>query len=83
MNDKQQVYKQKVWEFLEQIQPGETYTVANMCKPKNKELFIECVKEYMRGLPYQGYFSFNGDYSKFYNTPMTISQEQHYTFQLR
>jgi len=61
-------YKQKVWEFLEKIEPGRTYSVSKLAKPENRQAFIEAIKEYMRGLPYQGWLSFNHDYSKLYKS---------------
>lgn len=67
MNEKQ-LYKQKVWEFLDQVSAGETYTVESMCKPANRELFIQAIKEYMDAHEWQGWFCFNKDYTKFYKT---------------
>jgi hypothetical protein len=40
--------------------------VDNLCKPENRETFIEAIKEYMESFPWQGYVTFNHDYSKFY-----------------
>jgi hypothetical protein len=59
-------YKRDVWQFLEKVEPGKNYTVDNLCKQENKEAFIEAIKEYMESLPWQGYVTFNFDYSKFY-----------------
>ena len=59
-------YKREVWQFLEKIEPGKNYTVDNLCKPENREAFINAIKEYMESLPWQGYVTFNHDYSKFY-----------------
>ena len=59
-------YKREVWQFLEKIEPEKNYTVNNLCKPETREIFIEAIKEYMRSFPWQGYVSFNHDYSKFY-----------------
>lgn len=59
-------YKREVWKFLEKIEPGKNYTVVNLCKPENQHGFIEAIKEYMESLPWQGYVTFNHDYSKFY-----------------
>jgi len=59
-------YKREVWQFLEKINPGKNYTVDNLCKPETREAFVEAIKEYMRSLPWQGYVTFNNDYSKFY-----------------
>lgn len=59
-------YKREIWRFLEKIEPGKNYTVANLCKAKNREAFVDAIKEYMESLPWQGYVTFNHDYSKFY-----------------
>jgi hypothetical protein len=73
MNEKEEAYKLKVWEFLDSIEPDATYVVANMCKPENRELFVQSIKDYMDALPWQGWLSFNKDYTKFYKVwPITF-----------
>ena len=73
MDTKSLEYKSEVWQFLERIEPEKYYTVDNLCKPENKEAFIGAVKEYMESLPWQGYVTFNHDYSKFYRVhPPTV-----------
>lgn len=74
MNEKQ-LYKQKVWEFLDQVSAGETYTVEGMCKPANRELFIQAIKEYMDAHEWQGWLNFNRDYTKFYKIHPIIFKE--------
>ena len=59
-------YKRKVWEFLETMKPDVTYTIARIAKPENREAFVAAVKEYMDMWPWQGWLSFNADYSKLY-----------------
>lgn len=59
-------YKRKVWQFLEEMKPDNTYTVAKLSKPENRKAFIAAVKEYMDSLPWQGWLNFNADYSKLY-----------------
>ena len=59
-------YKRDVWQFLEKIKPGKNYTVDNLCKRENQKDFVEAIKEYMESFPWQGYITFNHDYSKFY-----------------
>jgi hypothetical protein len=76
MDEKQQIYRQKVWEFLDSIKPDEAYTVANLCKPENRELFIRSVKLYMDTHPWQGWLSFNKDYTKFYKIHPIIFKEE-------
>lgn len=61
-------YKKKVWDFLERIEPGRTYTVAKLAKPQNREAFVNAIKEYMESLPYGGWVMFNHNYTKFYKT---------------
>ena len=66
MKSLQDEYRKQVWEFLEKIKPGKTYTVSKLVKSKNRVRFVEEIKAYMRTWPWQGYISFNHDYSKFY-----------------
>ena len=66
MDYKEQEYRQNVWAFLRDLQPDVTCEVQAMCKPENCELFIQCVKWYMDTTPWQGWLSFNADYTKFY-----------------
>lgn len=61
-------YKRKVWQFLEEIKSGQTYTVEKICSPETREDFIAAIKEYMESLPWQGFVTFNRDFSKFYRT---------------
>ncbi len=64
-------YKQGVWKFLEEIEPGRVYTIARLAKKENREAFVAAVKEYMDSLPWQGHITFNHDYSKIYKmTPI-------------
>lgn len=74
--EQKQVYKRKVWEFMERIEPDQTYVVDNMCKPENRELFIQSIKDYMDAMPWQGWLSFNKDYTKFYKVwPIVFKDE--------
>ncbi len=66
MNATTAAYNKKVWDFLEKIKPGKTYSVAKLAKPENRKQFIAAVKLYMDTWPWQGHISFNHDYSKFY-----------------
>jgi hypothetical protein len=68
MNSTTLEYKRKVWQFLEKIKPDKRYTVAKLAKPENLEAFVEAIKEYMASFPYQGWISFNADYTKFYKS---------------
>lgn len=68
MNTTTLPYKKKVWEFLEKMEPCRMYSVTKLAKPETRKYFIDAVKEYMRSLPYQGWISFNHDYSKLYKS---------------
>ena len=59
-------YKRKVWDFLENMEPEKKYTIDNLCESGNRKSFIEAIKEYMGALPWNGYVTFNHDYSKIY-----------------
>ena len=37
-------------------------------KPEKGEAFVTTIKEYMASLPYDGWISFNSDFTKFYRT---------------
>jgi len=68
-------YKRKVWEFLETMKPDVTYSVSKLAKPENRSAFITAVKEYMDAWPWQGWLSFNKDYSKIYKIhPITFKK---------
>jgi len=63
------LYHQKVWEFLDGIEPGVYYTIENLCTPETKKKFVACIKSYMdTKTPFQGNVTFNHDYSKIYKT---------------
>ena len=75
MNSDSLEYKKKVWRFLEEIEPEKKYTIARVAKPENRGAFVEAVKEYMSSLPYNGWISFNSDYSKIYkNHPVSMEK---------
>lgn len=64
-------YKRAVWHFIEEIKPSNRYTIEKVhssFKPENKQHFIDALKEYMLGFPYDGGISFNADFSKFYKS---------------
>ena len=69
-------YKRKVWQFLEEMKPGNMYTVSKLCIPANRDAFIAAVKEYMDSFPYQGYVTFNHDYTKIYKTTPVPKNEE-------
>jgi hypothetical protein len=66
-------YKRKVWDFLENMEVGKMYTIDKICRPENRDGFIEAIKEFMRSFPWNGNVTFNRDYTKIYRThPPTI-----------
>jgi hypothetical protein len=70
-------YKRKVWGYLERLQPGERRKISALSAPENRENFIECIKEYMCSFPFDGWISFNHDFSEFYkSTPVPDEQIQ-------
>ena len=38
MNADSLEYKRKVWEFLENMEPGKRYTIDNLCRAGNREI---------------------------------------------
>lgn len=73
MNQPTIEYKKKVWQFLETMERDKTYTIAKLAKRETREAFITAVKEYMDTWPWQGWLSFNADYSKIYKIhPITF-----------
>ncbi len=68
-------YKREIWQFLEKIEPGKNFTVDNLCKRENQKDFVEAIKEYMESFPWQGYVTFNFDYSKFYRVHPPVINE--------
>jgi len=59
-------YKIKVWQFLDTMNVDTSYLIDNLCVPENKSRFILCIKQYMDAKYFQGWLSFNRDYSKIY-----------------
>jgi hypothetical protein len=78
MDNEYTIYKQKVWEFLDNMAPGDTYLIENIAKPENRNQFILCVKLYMDvKTPFQGYITFNANYTKIYKTDeITFKKEK-------
>ena len=69
MNSATLEYKKKVWRFLENMKPEKRYSVDKIAKPENREALLAAIKEYMTSLPYDGWISFNSDYTQFYRVP--------------
>ena len=56
-------YITRVIKLLEAMKPGDRLEVANLTKENNRDLFILCVKFYIRKTTYQGGIEFNADFS--------------------
>ena len=69
MDNSYQIYKDKVWQFLDNMAPGDAYLIEKLSTPETRQKFIACIKSYMdTKTPFQGYITFNKDYSKIYKT---------------
>jgi len=69
MDNEYIIYQQKVWEFLDSMASGDAFIIENLTKAENRKKFITCVKSYMdTKTPFQGYVTFNHDYSRIYKT---------------
>ena len=63
------IYRQKVWEFLDNMAPGDAYLIEKLSLPENRKKFIACIKSYMHvKTPFQGYVTFDKNYTKIYKT---------------
>lgn len=69
MNSATDNYNSRVWQFLEKIPAGKRYKVDALAEEATKEKFVAAIKEYMTALPYDGWISFNSDFTEFYRTP--------------
>jgi hypothetical protein len=58
-----QDYVQRVHKLLEDMLPGQQLPVNKLTRESNRDLFIECVKLYIRKMPYQGGIMFNADFT--------------------
>lgn len=69
-------YRSEVWQFLDNLEPEIYYKISSLCVPENKHKFIRCIKSYMDvKIPFQGYITFNKDYSVLYKThPITFKK---------
>jgi len=46
MDNSLEIYKAKVWEFLDSMQAGDAYLIENLFILENREMFVQCVKSY-------------------------------------
>jgi hypothetical protein len=42
------------------------YSIDKLAKPTHREAFIDTVKEYMRSFAWNGFITFNHDFTKIY-----------------
>lgn len=68
MDNSYQIYKTKVWDFLDSMQAGDAYLIEKLATPETREKFVICIKSYMDAKKWQGWLCFNRDYSKIYKT---------------
>lgn len=59
-------YTRRVFNFLENAKPGQIFTIERICKPENRERFIEAVKLWIRSFPYGGGVVLSNDYKKIF-----------------
>jgi hypothetical protein len=57
-------YTNSVLDFLDQAEPGKSFTIEKLCKKENREQFIAAVKLYIRSYDYGGGVEFNSTYTK-------------------
>lgn len=56
-------YVTRVNKLLEAMKSGDQLEITKLTRENNRDLFIECVKFYIRRMPYQGGVEFNADFS--------------------
>lgn len=61
-------YENKVCEFLEKMPANSRYRVDQLAAAETRENFIAAAKLYMDSFPFQGYITFNHDYTEIYKT---------------
>lgn len=57
-------YGDKVYRFLQNGEPGESWTIDRICEKENQPEFIALIKEFMALTPWQGGWQFTTDYKK-------------------
>ncbi len=70
MENEDKTYREKVWQFLDNMAHGDAYLIENLAISENRKSFILYVNLYMDTTekPFQGNITFNRDYSKIYKT---------------
>lgn len=78
MENEDKTYREKIWQFLDNMKHSDAFLIDNIVIPENRNSFILCVKRYMDTTekPFQGYITFNRDYSKIYKTDEITYKKQ-------
>ena len=66
MDNPDNTYREKVYDFLYRMPVGKEYLIDNLCKAGTREKFVEIVKEFMIATlsRYSYGIEFSGDYKK-------------------
>ena len=64
-------YQKKVNAALEKMTDGQRIRIDRVCKPENREMFIEAIKRFITSRPYGGGITFNSDWSGFYKSDVS------------
>jgi hypothetical protein len=56
-------YVTRVNKLIEAMKPDDRIEIAKLTRANRRDLFVECVKSYMRSTPWQGWIQFNADFS--------------------
>lgn len=61
-------WEDKIYKFLNEMKPGCSIKINDVCRSENREKFIELVKEYIDNHPYGNGIEFSTDYSQIRKT---------------
>jgi len=73
MDNPDNTYREKVYDFLYRMPVGKEYLIDNLCKAGTREKFVEIVKEFMIATlsRYSYGIEFSGDYKKIRKSDIT------------
>lgn len=73
MDNPDNTYREKVYDFLYRMPVGKEYLIDNLCKVGTREKFVEIVKEFMIATlsRYSYGIEFSGDYKKIRKSDIT------------
>lgn len=57
-------WEDKIYKWLDELKPGCSIKIINVCRSENQEKFIELVKEYIDNHHYGNGIEFSNDYSQ-------------------